>query len=78
MVKCELVTANKTFVMDMTDLEWSDLYIGEYRNPNTRKELQGLPRLKGFVGPMYNGLDENGHAKFRYETKEVYDSIVVD
>lgn len=78
MIRCDLVTATKTFTMDMTDLEWSDLYIGEYRNPNTRAELQGLPRLKGFNGPMYNGLDENGNAKFLYETKEVYDSISID
>lgn len=75
MVRCDVATPNKLFVMDMTDLEFSELYVGEHHNPNTRQELQGLPVLRGFRGPMYNGTDSNGNAKFRYETDEILDVI---
>ncbi len=75
MKKIEVITANKTFYPTITDLEFSSLYIGEHHNQNTRECLQGLPRLDGFCGPMYNGTDSEGNTIIRYESIEVYNSI---
>lgn len=39
-----------------------------------RRELQGAPYIKGFCGPMYDGLDM-GRPVIRYESPEVYDIL---
>ena len=38
-----------------------------------RQELDNRPEFKGFLGPMWNGVDEEGSPIFRYETQEMYD-----
>lgn len=75
MLKIEVVTAKTIYHPDVTDLEFSNLYIGKHHNPDTRECLQRLPRLQGFCGPMFNGIDNEGHLNIRYESKEVYNSI---
>lgn len=39
-----------------------------------RRELQGAPYLKGFCGPMYDGLDM-GRPVIRYESPELYEIL---
>ena len=78
MKKYQLVTKSGTFYPTITDLEFSNAYLGEYKNPRTRDELQGCPRLKGYCGPMYNGKDSEGNTIIRYETSEVYSLLSKD
>lgn len=49
--------------------------IGLNTNPRSREELQRQPKLKGLLGPMYNGTDENGNVVIRYESQRVYDIL---
>lgn len=39
-----------------------------------RRELQGAPYLKGFMGPMYDG-EELGRPVIRYESPELYEIL---
>ena len=40
-----------------------------------RKELDNQLQFKGYLGPMWNGLDKNNKPIIRYETQEVYDML---
>lgn len=44
-------------------------YLGENHSPAQRAELQGAPRFKGLVGPMWDG------DMIRYETPEMYEIL---
>lgn len=44
---------------------------GMVANTSAREELQGQPKFSGFLGAMYNGV-ENGKTIIRYETQEAY------
>lgn len=50
------------------------LITGLNANPHQRAELQGHPKLKGFVGPCFDGFDERGRPRIRYESTQVYAS----
>lgn len=39
-----------------------------------RKELDNQPKVKGYLGPMFNGIDY-GKIHLRYETQEIYDML---
>ena len=39
-----------------------------------RKELHNQPKLEGYLGPMYDGI-ENGKHIIRYETQDLYDKL---
>lgn len=43
-------------------------------NPRHRAELQGQPKLKGFVGPCFDGFDHAGRPRIRYEAPDIYAS----
>ena len=42
-----------------------------------KEELIGQPILKGYLGPMYNGM-KDGKTVIRYETQEVYNLLSGD
>lgn len=42
---------------------------GNYSNPRTREEMQGAPKFRGLLGPMYDG------GAVRYESQEVYNAL---
>lgn len=48
---------------------------GDFHSVSCRAELQGAPKLKNFLGPMYDGADEHGRTRIRYESQEVYDML---
>lgn len=43
-------------------------------NLGSRKELRNQPTLKGYLGPMWNGV-KDGNVVIRYETQEVYNML---
>lgn len=53
--------------------DWYEV-IGTHCNHRTRKELQGQPVLKGYMGPMYNGMQDGSHV-IRYESKEAFERL---
>ncbi|CAB4203434.1 hypothetical protein UFOVP1382_50 [uncultured Caudovirales phage] len=48
--------------------------IGTVTSGSLRPQLQGQPKLKGLLGPMWNG-EKNGVAYVRYETQEHYNDL---
>lgn len=48
---------------------------GDFHSVSCRAELQGAPKLKNFCGPMYDGTDEHGRSRIRYESQKVYDML---
>lgn len=44
-------------------------------NSQQREELQGEPRVKGLLGPMYDGVNPQGFPVIRYESQEAYDRL---
>lgn len=48
---------------------------GDFHSVSCRAELQGAPKLKNFCGPMYDGTDERGRTRIRYESQEVYNML---
>ena len=57
---------HKAQIVETYNLDKYDI-VGTNENPNSRPELQGQPKLRGFLGPMYDG---NGVV--RYETQTAY------
>lgn len=47
---------------------------GVENNSSRRPELQGQPKLDGFLGPMYNGA-KGGKTVIRYESQGVYNQM---
>lgn len=47
---------------------------GVETNSSRRPELQGQPKLEGFLGPMYNG-NRGGKTMIRYESQGVYNQM---
>lgn len=72
MFKFQLVTLKETFYPTLKDLEGSELYLGKHYCESAKEELQGMPKLDGFLGPMYNGTDYEGNTVIRYESPSVY------
>ena len=50
---------------------------GTHHNPRNRAELQGHPKLAGFVGPCWGGLTDLGDPIIRYEDAETYRALSV-
>ena len=46
-------------------------------NPRTRSELQGHPKIAGFIGPAWGGTTAQGEPIIRYEDKETYAALSV-
>ena len=44
-------------------------FAGVHENPRTRAELQGAPKFKGVLGPMWDG------DAIRYEDQATYDAM---
>lgn len=49
---------------------------GIHNRNGSREELQGQPKLKGLLGPMWGGRRE-GESVIRYETQQVYNMLSV-
>lgn len=47
---------------------------GLNHNPRQRAELQGQPRIGALLGPMFDGYDDQGRARIRYECEDAYAS----
>ena len=45
--------------------------VSRHSSPNTRRELQGEPQVRGLYGPMYGGKAGDSTV-IRYETPELY------
>lgn len=71
----ELVGGDKAGKYTKEQLDSLDIINGcTDENPGRRDELKNQPTLKGYLGPMWNGI-EDGKAVIRYETQEVYDML---
>ena len=46
-----------------------------YLNPYLRDEIANFPVVENLIGPMYDGQDEFGGTKVRYESQEIYDIL---
>ena len=44
-------------------------------NPYLRDEIRNFPMVEELIGPMYDGKDEFGGTKVRYETEGVYNIL---
>ncbi|MFQ3543594.1 hypothetical protein Q7A53_05865 [Halobacillus rhizosphaerae] len=64
----------KTEYYSYSELNEKFNIVGFNKNQSNRKELQGEPKIQGFLGPMYNGY-ENDILIIRYETQEIYNSL---
>lgn len=64
----------KSGVKDLTleELKKNEEIDGKEDRTNLKKELQGQPKVRGFLGPMWDGILD-GKNVIRYETQEVYD-----
>lgn len=64
----------KSGVKDLTleELKKNEEIDGKEDRTNLKKELQGQPKVRGFLGPMWDGTLD-GKNVIRYETQEVYD-----
>ena len=58
----------KLSAVETTDLSGYTI-TGYHDNPRTRQELQGQPKLEGYLGPMYDGN------AIRYESQAAYDTL---
>lgn len=65
----QFVTVNSSKIYSFQDIpfEIDGIYKGK-----GRKELQNQPKFKGFLGPMWNGYNQNGQSVIRYETSKAY------
>ncbi len=79
-IKFEIVTANATRAVRGDDLVAHAAANGLTLSPRVggkhlRPELQGMPELEGFCGPMWGGFDEAGTPVIRYEDWPSYDRL---
>lgn len=58
----------------LPDLFKAHEHLGFLCDTVRRRELQGMPYLKGLCGPMWDGM-ENGRPVIRYESTAVYDAL---
>lgn len=49
--------------------------IGFNNNPRQRLELQGQPKLEGYVGPCWGGKTHTGEPIIRYEDRAAYAAL---
>lgn len=72
----QLVSREETKNLTIEELESTSL-IEDLLFTARHKDLIGQPKLKGYLGPMYNGV-ENGNTVIRYETQEIYNVLSCD
>ena len=48
---------------------------GTETRANLRTELQGQPKIAGFLGPFWGGLSQTGDAITRYEDADTYSAL---
>lgn len=70
----EIVHVGRTDYLDFTEVKERFVITGYNFNPRTRKELQGSPKLDGYLGAMWGGYKDDKPV-LRYETQEVYDIL---
>jgi hypothetical protein len=46
-------------------------------NPCLRMEIRDFPTVPNLIGPMYDGKDEFGGTKVRYEDQYIYDRLSI-
>lgn len=69
----QVVTMDGAKMYDFEQLLKKYEVIGFYEGEHLREELQNSPILKGLLGAMYGGIEEEtGKTILRYETQEVY------
>lgn len=73
----QLVYTNRTEELTLEELQSKYTILGYSNRPRLRKELQGTPIIKGFLGAMFGGYKENGQLVIRYETQEAYNILSV-
>lgn len=71
----QLVYINRTEELTFEELQSKYTITGFSNRPHVRKELQGSPKVQGFLGAMFNGFKANGQVVLRYETQEVYNLL---
>lgn len=63
--------------LTLAELKEKHTITGLNFNSRTRAELQGQPKIDGFLGPMYNGTTGDGKVVIRYESQRVYNALSV-
>ena len=59
----------------LTSEELSATFLVEdFQFGSKHPDLNGQPKLKGYLGPMYNGTKDD-KTVIRYETQEVYNAL---
>lgn len=48
---------------------------GIHTNPRTRAELNGHPKMRGYVGPCWGGTTGHGEPIIRYEDSQTYEAL---
>lgn len=70
----QVTTAEAEDRCDYRKLERKYRIVGEKSDPRSIPELQGMPILEGFVGPMFGGR-EGGLFVVRYEAQSIHDLL---
>lgn len=71
----EIVHLDKTEYLSYEEVKEKYTIIGFNSNPRQREELQGSPKLKGFLGAMWGGYKDGIIPVMRYETQQVYNIL---
>lgn len=70
----ELVYKGKTLHLTYEEVKRNYNITGYNHMPKQREELQGSPKIDGFLGAMWGGYKDN-RPVLRYETQEVYNAL---
>lgn len=70
-----VVKTNGAEEMSIEELNNKYVVSDYIERPRLREELQGQPIIDDLCGPMYDGKNENGAVRIRYEDWEVYDLL---
>jgi hypothetical protein len=68
----QVVTPSTNETMNFEELKEKFPIRGWNDNSRQREELQEQPLLEGLVGPMYNGVQQDGSVVIRYESMKEY------
>ncbi|MCA1064664.1 hypothetical protein QTG56_23940 (plasmid) [Rossellomorea sp. AcN35-11] len=68
----QVVTPTSNETMNFEELKEKFPIRGWNDNSRQREDLQEQPLLQGLVGPMYNGVQEDGSVVIGYESMKEY------
>lgn len=69
----QVVSENGAELLTYAELAAKYEIIGINKNTHNRIEIQGKPKLANFLGPMYNGVNNEGLVVVRYESTAAYE-----